>query len=365
MTGFHCQLLGSFLLLTVAGIGPACQLSEKTDCTAGETQTCTCAGNEEGSQVCEADGESWGPCECVGDDDDASPGDDDDATPGDDDATPGDDDDATPGDDDDTTASDDDDDVTDDNDGDGYTEAEGDCNDNDPALNPADVDGDGWSTCAGDCDDFLAAAAPDQEELLGNAIDEDCDGYAMVFEDNFDDCTIGDYIEERMGWSCLAGFCGTSAATCSGDQSLSCCRSYSTNNGSGEAGHQDSAMEGDFGLEMAFFDSTAATAGNFQLIFGDTDDGTHDFHLGYNEIWGTTHYYLDDGTTEVQLHPKSEGWHDLAVTVTYANPELAMVEVCIDGTCGTGTVDTSIDIFFFNEDERAAYIDDVKLFYLP
>ncbi len=40
-----------------------------------------------------------------------------------------------------------------DNDGDGYSTCDGDCNDNDASLSPADNDGDGLSTCDGDCND--------------------------------------------------------------------------------------------------------------------------------------------------------------------------------------------------------------------
>ena len=34
---------------------------------------------------------------------------------------------------------------------------DGDCDDNDPTLNPLDLDGDGYTTCNGDCDDSNAA----------------------------------------------------------------------------------------------------------------------------------------------------------------------------------------------------------------
>ena len=46
-------------------------------CPPGETQTCTCAGGESGGQVCAADGQSWGDCDCdTGGDDDDTTGDD-------------------------------------------------------------------------------------------------------------------------------------------------------------------------------------------------------------------------------------------------------------------------------------------------
>lgn len=83
-------------------------------------------------------------------------------------------------------------------DGDGYPASE-DCDDGDPAINPAateldddvdndcdgvadeylelyDDDGDGWSEAAGDCDDTDAALSPDASEVAGDGLDNDCDG---------------------------------------------------------------------------------------------------------------------------------------------------------------------------------------------
>jgi hypothetical protein len=82
-----------------------------------------------------------------------------------------------------------------DNDIDGYDEFE-DCNDNNPGINPGameicdgvdqdcdgqvdngyDVDDDGYTSCAGDCDDGDPAVHPGMEELVGNGIDDNCNG---------------------------------------------------------------------------------------------------------------------------------------------------------------------------------------------
>ncbi len=59
-------------------------------------------------------------------------------------------------------------------DGDGYMECQGDCNDNDPLMNPEDNDGDGDSPCDGDCDDTDAGL---------NLEDNDLDGYSTCTGD--------------------------------------------------------------------------------------------------------------------------------------------------------------------------------------
>lgn len=56
--------------------------------------------------------------------------------------------------------------------GDGGDGGAGPC---DPGPND-DVDGDGYSISQGDCDDCNARVGPNSIEILGNAVDEDCDG---------------------------------------------------------------------------------------------------------------------------------------------------------------------------------------------
>ncbi len=86
----------------------------------------------------------------------------------------------------------------DDKDKDGYTVAQGDCDDNDPKINPGakenctdgidnncngakdtyepDSDYDGFGPCQGDCDDTDQAIGPAMKEIAGDKKDNNCDG---------------------------------------------------------------------------------------------------------------------------------------------------------------------------------------------
>ena len=89
-----------------------------------------------------------------------------------------------------------------DKDGDGYTVAGGDCDDNDPKVNPAakeicngqdtdctgipddiDMDGDGFSVCSDDCDDTDININPQAGRDCKNGKDNDCSGIIDAQED--------------------------------------------------------------------------------------------------------------------------------------------------------------------------------------
>jgi len=86
-----------------------------------------------------------------------------------------------------------------DDDGDGQTELTGDCDDSNAQVNTAnhetadyidndcdgdidegtangDDDADGYTETGGDCDDGNPSVNPSRLEVLGNGVDDDCDG---------------------------------------------------------------------------------------------------------------------------------------------------------------------------------------------
>jgi hypothetical protein len=92
----------------------------------------------------------------------------------------------------------------DDNDGDGFSEAQGDCDDQNPQIHPlatevvdgrdnncdgkvdADLDGDGWATYEGDCDDTRATVNPMAKEVCDDGLDNNCNSYVDANEPDRD-----------------------------------------------------------------------------------------------------------------------------------------------------------------------------------
>ena len=87
-------------------------------------------------------------------------------------------------------------------DADTFTSCDGDCDDADATVDLIDDDGDGFNDCQGDCDDAEPLIGPLADEVCGDALDNDCDGTpdnvdvdgdgAFPVECGGDDCDDGD-----------------------------------------------------------------------------------------------------------------------------------------------------------------------------
>ena len=119
-----------------------------------------------------------------------------------------------------------------DDDGDGWTETQGDCDDTDPSINPAeeevengvddncdgeidegtaayDDDGDGYSENEGDCDDADEDISPAATEICGNSTDENCD--SSLEDEDAIDCEDYYYDYDGDGYGTTSSKCLCSA----------------------------------------------------------------------------------------------------------------------------------------------------------
>jgi hypothetical protein len=276
----------------------------------------------------------------------------------------------------------------------------------------ADVDSDGYGdstssslACdapsgsisdATDCDDSDASINPSATEVYENGVDEDCDGYASIFWDDFDDETDGDPASGDDGWIGSYGSATWAtgiAAYYSSDHAYSGSLSLSTAGGSGEAGRYHSAFGSDFGMSFQLYDegnsNPGATppAGSGDLIvgFGSTSTssglyGAFDVWVGWYAYWssggGWSAYNCDDDyycSADAEGHvcnlaPRSVGWHEFELEFRYTASGEGHFVACVDGTCSdevedcatfSGRFDESLDFFGVNDDAFVGYFDDV------
>ncbi|MEC8277413.1 MAG: MopE-related protein [Myxococcota bacterium] len=205
-----------------------------------------------------------------------------------------------------------------DDDGDGFTENQGDCNDEDPSINPiadevengvdddcngeiddGDFDGDGYTTGQGDCDNNDPNVHPNAQELPNNT-DDDCDGIVDEGTVNYDD--DGDGQSENQGdcddsdnavYLGALEICGNGKDdNCNGDQNeingMSCTNFYRDFDGDGYGDVNAVACSCSGGLPDAYYTATSGddcydqnvlvTPNQTGYFSSDRGDGSFDYN---------------------------------------------------------------------------------------
>jgi hypothetical protein len=230
-----------------------------------------------------------------------------------------------------------------------------------------DADGDGWvaqSASGSDCDDGDAAVHPGAEEVIGDKVDQDCDGTADDFlDEDFELASLGDDVSGLSAWTCGGATCisEVSATTAhAGEQSM-----Y-LGGGSGEVRWEDSNFGDDFSLSLWFYDQGIEDgAQDFEIKMEGEGGGEDAVGAGWAPACETGFYCILNGsgfeTPEPEtLAARSVGWHQLTLSVAYTNDHENMALPCIDGVC-TGTLSraSAFQALQFNDDGFYAYVDDV------
>ncbi len=247
-----------------------------------------------------------------------------------------------------------------------------------------------------DCDDSDAGINPSIPEVYENGVDEDCDGYASIFWDDFDDETDGDSASGDDGW--ISGYGGLTwasgiAAYYTSDHAYSSSLSMSTAGGSGEAGRYHSAFGDDFAMSFQLYDegnsnpgpTPPAGSGDLIVGFGSTSTpsgayGVSNVWVGWNAYWssggGWSTYNCDDdyfcaadsNGHICNLAPRGVGWHHFELEFRYSASGEGHFVACVDDVCSdeledcatfSGRFDESLDFFSINDDVFVGYFDDV------
>jgi|GEM_PF-6913982 len=228
-----------------------------------------------------------------------------------------------------------------DEDGDGSALCDGDCNDDEASIRPGNVeqcdgidsdcdpttfwvdtntgesegideDGDGWPTCLGDCDDLVATTNPEAYDIIGTAVDANCDGTPGGQQPGFESVggTLGALLTELEIECQLHGKTRANAPLDLGPDGalVGTASNFVTFSSLSAAGAVDviySAGDGDVAPPNSpFMAATAAPVSSVSLVFGTLQTMVVADFAGYDEATPDDYTAsLVDGGTVVTAGP--------------------------------------------------------------
>ena len=223
--------------------------------------------------------------------------------------------------------------------------------------------GDYTATDATDCDDTEADAHPGGTEVVGNRVDEDCDGVAILALDDFEGGTDGAPVAGSGSWVCMAADCVSVYSSAVALDGLS----LSTDNGGDEVGQMGLPLDQDFALDLFFYDPTGTDGAAFALFLW----AGYPDHLvgwfGWTSADGDSYVLVQDAMTRFSsFGTRAAGWHELTMVAHSATGTATegTLSVCVDDTdCSDDMPLTEpIDGFSFRDEGFDAYIDNLYIF---
>lgn len=219
-----------------------------------------------------------------------------------------------------------------------------------------DLDDDSWTLAAGDCEDDNPSVNPGAPEVLNNDVDEDCDGLAVLFHDGFEDGGAGeDIVTTSADWGCF----GTSVCDATyGSASPHDGEQHADLGGNGgDLTFEEGMLSGTVGIRWWSFDDNALATGTHLLRVINTDD-RDDWWLGI----ATDHCPADQYCFWVRdagafaLAPRSEGWHVFEVLV---DTEEQTIRGCVDRICNAAVpLEGVVAAVQYIDDEQGLAVDD-------
>ena len=268
-----------------------------------------------------------------------------------------------------------------------------DCVDSDDTINPGvtetwydgiDSDCDGANDYDADADgydsDEHGGDDCDDNHALRNPAGEECDGFVIFFDEDFESGDPEDAISGDGDWTCGSDWTTSCVATYSDAAAGHGIQSAYTAGGMGEIGFTGSELSEDFTLHAWFYKTTSAGGGSeISVQIWDTASDCEIASAGYiysessayhsARCTGGSHGSGCAGSGPIGNSVSTVGWHELKFEVRFSSSGVT-TDICIDQTTclsdsgGELTAScTTADVFYLNDDGVMGYFDDVLAYH--